>query len=550
MEDSACHFARQPAALRVLNIPELLGIVFTFCFPEDREQEPYSYTWSLNVASHLQYLYPSGTEVPLSLTHVSTLWRSVALATPKLWTRLGLHLDSREDGVRPQALLDALVLWLERSRSLPISVRISCDKDFDVYGFEDRERNALSGMVDAIIRNIGRLENLSFLMRYFVDRLYDALCCDLPHLETICIEKGYRATIRQGRIVSLGAAPKLQSVAMPGVVLTQAPQTLRSIGYSNIIMRPSDQTRAELFKEVVLNNVQLSNGAIYRFGTLFPLLENLVLSYVYPSSRFGKSEPWEDAFDHTDPGYCDLNNLFMLRIRGRGCCFPLNLVTAPNLTELIVVDDEGSVDNERDEFDDERDDLGDRRDDFGRTILNFLERSECPLEVFIYSTGLDVGPIRHLRILLEAMPDLQELVLENPLLCRSDLRILLDPTVCPQLTDIRSYGEIAAGRRSRFKDRSEEPTSQDILELIRARCRKRSPGISEQPEADSEMRVWVERLEFPLHETDEEDLRKDDTFLTADVEFINTHKCIAYCVLDDLYTHRGFTLPFNTSAYD
>lgn len=550
MEDSAGHFVLQQAALRVLNIPELLGIIFTFCFPEDREQEPYSYTWSLNVASHLQCLYPSEKDVPLSLAHVSTLWRSVALATPKLWTRLSLHMDSREDGVRPRALLDALLFWLERSRSLPISVRISCDKDFDAYSFDDRERNALSGMVDAIIRNIGRLENLSFLMPYFIDRLYDALCCDLPHLETICIEKGYRATIRQGRIVSLGAAPKLQSVAMPGVVLTQVPQTLRSIGYSNIIMRPSDQTRAELFKEVVLNNVQLSNGAIYRFGTLFPLLENLVLSYVYPSSRFGRSEPWEDVFDSSNGEYRDLYNLVMLRIRGRGCCFPLNLVTAPNLTELIVVDDGDSIDNEMDEFGDERDSLGNRRDDFGRIILNFLERSECPLEVLIYSTGLDVGPTRHFRNLLQGMPDLQELVLEKPLLCRSNLRILLDPTVCPQLTDIRSYGEIAAGRRSRFKDRSEEPTSKDIVELIRARCRKRSPGISEQLEADSEMRGWVERLEFPLHETDEEDLRKDDTFLTADVEFKNTHKCIAYCVLDDLYTHTGFTLPFNTSAYD
>lgn len=542
MEDSAGYLALQPATLRVLNIPELLGIIFTFCFPEDREQEPYSYTWSLNVASHLQYVYPSENDVPLSLAHVSTLWRSVALATPKLWTRLGLHLDGRDDGVQPQALLDALLFWLERSRSLPISVRIS--------GEEDIARNALSGIVDAIIRNIGRLENLSFFMPYFIDQLYDALCCDLPHLQTICIEKGYRATIRQGRTVSLSAAPKLQSVAMPGVVLTQVPQTLRSISYSDIIMRPSDQTRAELFKEVVLNNVQLSNGAIYRFGTLFPLLENLVLSYVYPSSRFGRSEPWEDAFDSTNGEYCDLYNLVMLRIRGRGCCFPLNLVTAPNLTELIVVDDGDGTDNEMDEFGDERDNLGGRKDDFGRIILNFLERSGCPLEMFFYSTGLDVGPIRHLRNLLKRMPDLQELVLEKPLLCRSDLRILLDPTVCPQLTDLRSYGEIAAERRSRFKDRSEEPTSQDIVELVRARCRKRSRGISEQPEADTEMRVWVERLEFPLHETDEEDLRKDDTFLTANVEFKNTHECIAYCVLDDLYTHSGFTLPFNTSAYD
>lgn len=542
MEDSAGYLALQPATLRVLNIPELLGIIFTFCFPEDREQEPYSYTWSLNVASHLQYLYPSENEVPLSLAHVSTLWRSVALATPKLWTRLGLHLDGRDDGVQPQALLDALLFWLERSRPLPISVCIS--------GGEDIESNALWKIVDAIIRNIGRLENLSFLMPYFIDKLYDALCCDLPHLQTICIKKGYRATIGQGRTVSLSAAPKLQSISMPGVVLTQVPQTLRSIGYSDIIMRPSDQTRAELFKEVVLNNVQLSNGAIYRFGSLFPLLENLVLSYVYPSSRFGRNEPWEDAFDPTNGEYCDLYKLVMLRIRGRGCCFPLNLVTAPNLAELIVVDDGDSADNEMDEFGDERDNSGGRKDDFGRIILSFLERSGCPLEMFFYSTGLDVGPIRHLRNLLKRMPDLQELVLEKPLLCRSDLRILLDPTVCPQLTDIRSYGEIAAERRSRFKDRSEEPTSQDIVELIRARCRKRSRGISEQPEADTEMRVWVERLEFPLHETDEEDLRKDDTFLTANVEFKNTHECIPYCVLDDLYTHSGFTLPFNTSAYD
>lgn len=118
---------------RVLNMNELLSLIFTFCLPsEPREVEHDPEDWSLEVNSEFQYPSISEQEAPLSLAHVSRLCRSEALATPELWACLHIHMDRPYwlEGIYARRMLNALLFWLKHSCSLPLSVRISRDMDY------------------------------------------------------------------------------------------------------------------------------------------------------------------------------------------------------------------------------------------------------------------------------------------------------------------------------------------------------------------------------------------------------------------------------------
>ncbi|KAJ7152761.1 hypothetical protein C8R43DRAFT_1003653 [Mycena crocata] len=71
----------------------------------------------------------SAQEAPLLLCRVCSMWRALALETPRLWASLHLHLrfilhDYRND----HGKLDALSQWLERSGACPLAVSI-CGTD-------------------------------------------------------------------------------------------------------------------------------------------------------------------------------------------------------------------------------------------------------------------------------------------------------------------------------------------------------------------------------------------------------------------------------------
>lgn len=83
--------------------PETWSIIFEFCLPQDDS-----------------YVRPCPTVAPLLFCGVSRLWRSVAISTPSLWTSLSVNRNWRK---RPrQALLQQ---WLQRSRSLPLSLEVA-----------------------------------------------------------------------------------------------------------------------------------------------------------------------------------------------------------------------------------------------------------------------------------------------------------------------------------------------------------------------------------------------------------------------------------------
>ena len=121
--------------------------------------------------------YPilSATEAPMLLTRVCSLWRSVALSSPRIWTRLHIPLPGdprmlsnygigrinydRVVEVRRQIFSKKMQLrcqevkdWLDRSGSLPLSLSISFPLGFelsnDSNGAEDDE------VVDPLLQTI------------------------------------------------------------------------------------------------------------------------------------------------------------------------------------------------------------------------------------------------------------------------------------------------------------------------------------------------------------------------------------------------------------
>ncbi|KAG1745308.1 hypothetical protein EDB19DRAFT_1906420 [Suillus lakei] len=91
---------------RCLLPSELLGEIFLRCLPQT------------------SYVTPSSNDCPLVLTRICRQWRAVALSTPRLWTSLSISLLKAE-----MSGGDAYKFWLEKARSIPLSIRVVHDMD-------------------------------------------------------------------------------------------------------------------------------------------------------------------------------------------------------------------------------------------------------------------------------------------------------------------------------------------------------------------------------------------------------------------------------------
>ncbi|KAH7887056.1 hypothetical protein F5I97DRAFT_1829519 [Phlebopus sp. FC_14] len=99
------HHALTSPARRVP--PEVLGQIFYHCLPKS------------------PYITPRNVECPMVLTQVCRHWRAVAMATPRLWSSLTIHLHrATRDDCRPE--YDA---WLARAKSVPLAIRVLNDMD-------------------------------------------------------------------------------------------------------------------------------------------------------------------------------------------------------------------------------------------------------------------------------------------------------------------------------------------------------------------------------------------------------------------------------------
>ncbi|KAJ7037936.1 hypothetical protein C8F04DRAFT_1090692 [Mycena alexandri] len=76
---------------------------------------------------HFIPIYPNappvfGTESPTLLTQICHKWREIALATPALWR--AIFLRSKDDAPPLEQQVQIFNVWLERSRTSPLSIRV------------------------------------------------------------------------------------------------------------------------------------------------------------------------------------------------------------------------------------------------------------------------------------------------------------------------------------------------------------------------------------------------------------------------------------------
>lgn len=162
--------------------PEILAEIFVHCIPDG------------------QFPLPYRTEAPLSLTHVSSLWRSLAISTPDLWT--GLHINYKD----PAEDIPATETWLSRSGDKPLSLSIAID-------FSEQPQQEI---LDNLCRHSKRWKHVRLEFRnLFCPPMYslDMALNDIEELTTFEFHARDISTINVAPITNLLAcAPKLREV--------------------------------------------------------------------------------------------------------------------------------------------------------------------------------------------------------------------------------------------------------------------------------------------------------------------------------------------------
>ncbi|KAJ7919486.1 hypothetical protein B0H13DRAFT_245365 [Mycena leptocephala] len=67
----------------------------------------------------------SSEEAPLLLCQICRLWRSIALATPRMWAAIHIAVP---DQSRLQRLMDRVAIWFERSGVVPLEISVAISK--------------------------------------------------------------------------------------------------------------------------------------------------------------------------------------------------------------------------------------------------------------------------------------------------------------------------------------------------------------------------------------------------------------------------------------
>lgn len=508
-------FPSPSSVSRVFGIPELLSMLFLFCVAKDDGDSDYVDDWSADIMEHHQYPRLSGKEAPLLLTHVCRRWRQTALNTPRLWACMQIELTNahwRVPWLKGQ--LSALRCWRKRSRPIPISMILSVGsnlnrvfKDFESMGANPTRLIRLLALVEELSKFSHRWENVSVALPGLdTSHFHNHKDKHYPLLKAFKIKEVGEFQRRLGMDLSIRSAPKLEKLSLESrnrndyvVAPDGIPPRLRVLQLSYIMMRFTQRTEGCRVRVLVLNEVILSEASFTSFPSAFPLLEELTIVV-----------PFEDTTTHNDVNELDfvvLDKLSTLRLSlSTEDYFPLYLFTAPMLKHLTVEDDVG--------FDEDGEPTHPSRN-FDDEILFLLRRSRAPVESFHYLNDSQIGDC--ITMMLNKMPDLVKLHIESQTLPAAALKALKNSLVCPRLTTIRNDCTLDLDGGL--------PTQcgyKNILQLIKARCRKHGHGsscINAQEEGEL---VYITDLAFPLHDSCERKFSKNKIFREADVVWENT----------------------------
>ncbi|KAE9386760.1 hypothetical protein BT96DRAFT_61856 [Gymnopus androsaceus JB14] len=97
------------------------------------------------------------TQAPLLLTTISRDWRRIAIGTPALWQ--SLHIPSQISSPAMERRTMGSTLWLERSRSLPISISLSLES---IYRLSPESARGRHTYVETLLKFSSRVKELIF----------------------------------------------------------------------------------------------------------------------------------------------------------------------------------------------------------------------------------------------------------------------------------------------------------------------------------------------------------------------------------------------------
>lgn len=257
-------------------------------WPSDSEKEPITHS-SLSAITYLP---------ALAISAVCTRWRSLALASPNLWSQLTLNI-CRNSGTRNTVLNDGLrsVLqyYLHRSENVPLMISLQ------TTGYKCTCHDILRLLLD----HTGRWKTFSYSGDYTLDGLFDF---DRPFhiLENIAL-KGDQAELSRWDFIPFAHAPKLLTVVTGGQI-TDLPHSWKRLISLKILnsLCPQEMSYLQDYPDLIdLNLMNPWNG----FGTGITYLAKL------ESFTFGDSLP--------GPKENVLSNMF-------------SSMTFPSLKELVI----------------------------------------------------------------------------------------------------------------------------------------------------------------------------------------------------------------------
>ncbi|KAG2156716.1 uncharacterized protein EDB93DRAFT_1246910 [Suillus bovinus] len=270
---------------RCLLPSELLGEIFLRCLPQTN------------------YVTPSSNECPMVLTKVCRHWRVVALSTPRLWASLSISLlrANTTSG-------DEYKRWLEKARSVPLSLRVVHDMDLsdrkeplsiqwlrpflgqcsDLWWHGPPVQGLLDGSVQSLSRFQVTFHKASILvsipspMPRLRSAVLQSMTCDLHSLRSIDLPWHQLLELKiQFALVS--SATFLQVISL----CTQ----VQRVSVSSICVDPLPQTDLQPFPligtvnhsihQLEVNVIRAGLGNLFEALTL-PALEELVIRFCSP----------------------------------------------------------------------------------------------------------------------------------------------------------------------------------------------------------------------------------------------------------------------------
>ncbi|KAJ7455283.1 hypothetical protein B0H11DRAFT_250597 [Mycena galericulata] len=169
--------------------PEVLGEIFIHCLPKDT------------------YIEASVAHCPLLLTQISSNWRSVALATPALWTSIAANLSVTS--CLPK--LSLITAWITRSGSCPLSFYIAESIQKDYY---EPDMITSASILELYAPHYNRWQNVRLEYQdWRIDTGFSKLPCGAPpqSLESLHLARDFWRPNEQAQLSLMLSAPRLRN---------------------------------------------------------------------------------------------------------------------------------------------------------------------------------------------------------------------------------------------------------------------------------------------------------------------------------------------------